>query len=60
MSRIHLSLGYKTLSDTSQETVWENLFWKLSQDHKKNRESGIMYDYYIEDYVMDNSKAREP
>lgn len=56
MSRIHLSLGYEELSDSSRETIWENLFEKLSEDHGSDGEAGIKYDYYAKEYVTHNKE----
>ncbi|KAL1603054.1 hypothetical protein SLS59_004710 [Nothophoma quercina] len=56
MSRIHLSLGYEELSDSSRETIWENLFEKLLEDHRSEGEAGIKYDYYAKEYVTHNKE----
>jgi ATP-dependent Clp protease ATP-binding subunit ClpA len=44
MSRIHLSLGYEPLSNNAREKIWDNLFKKLQQDHKRGGPE-ITYEY---------------
>lgn len=50
MSRIHLSLGYERLSDDARATIWEKLFDKLDDDHKRGGRE-INYQYHAKSYV---------
>ena len=50
MSRIHLSLGYEPLSNNAREKIWDNLFKKLQQDHKRGGPE-ITYEYDAKRYV---------
>ncbi|RYO66689.1 hypothetical protein AA0116_g2432 [Alternaria tenuissima] len=50
MSRIHLSLGYEPLSNNAREKIWDNLFKKLEQDHKRGGPE-ITYEYDAKRYV---------
>jgi hypothetical protein len=51
MSRIHLSLGYEPLSDNARDKIWDNLFKKLQQDHKRGGPE-ITYEYDAKRYVQ--------
>ncbi|OAG15717.1 P-loop containing nucleoside triphosphate hydrolase protein [Alternaria alternata] len=51
MSRIHLSLGYEPLSNNAREKIWDNLFKKLQQDHKRGGPE-ITYEYDAKRYVQ--------
>jgi hypothetical protein len=51
MSRIHLSLGYEPLSDNARNKIWDNLFKKLQQDHKRGGPE-ITYEYDAKRYVQ--------
>ena len=50
MSRIHLSLGYEKLDDEARKRIWDNLFRKLGEDHKRGAPE-IKYDYDAKHYV---------
>jgi hypothetical protein len=50
MSRIHLSLGYEKLDDNARKTIWDNLFRKLKDDHKRGAPQ-ILYDISAKQYV---------
>ena len=54
ISRIHLSLGYEKLDNLAREKIWDNLFKKLANDHKRGG-SKIDYEYDAKGYV----KSRE-
>ncbi|CAN9092211.1 unnamed protein product [Alternaria alternata] len=51
MSRIHLSLGYEPLSNNARDKIWDNLFKKLQQDHKRGGPE-ITYEYDAKRYVQ--------
>lgn len=50
MSRIHLSLGYEKLGDMAREQIWNNLFNKLEDDHKRGGPD-VRYQYDAKCYV---------
>jgi hypothetical protein len=50
MSRIHLSLGYEKLSDNARGKIWDNMFRKLDEDHKRGGRK-ITYEYHAKSYV---------
>ncbi|RAR16577.1 P-loop containing nucleoside triphosphate hydrolase protein [Stemphylium lycopersici] len=50
MSRIHLSLGYELLNDESRSKIWDNLFKKLREDHKRGGPQ-INYEYDAKSFV---------
>ncbi|KAL6362787.1 hypothetical protein LRP88_04093 [Fusarium phalaenopsidis] len=58
MSRIHVSIGYERLDDKARETIWDNLFRKLKEDHK-NGGLEIRYEYDAKQYVKKNPELKE-
>jgi hypothetical protein len=50
MSHIRLSLGYEKLTDNGRGTIWDNLFKKLGDDHKRGGPE-INYEYHAKSYV---------
>lgn len=50
MSRIHLSLGYEKLTNNGRGRIWDNLFKKLGDDHKRGGPQ-INYEYHAKSYV---------
>lgn len=50
MSRIHLSLGYEKLDDNTRKMIWDILFRKIGEDHKRGAPK-INYDYDAKNYV---------
>ncbi|KAH7088211.1 hypothetical protein FB567DRAFT_333459 [Paraphoma chrysanthemicola] len=50
MSRIHLSLGYDKLDDNARVKIWDNLFKKLKDDHKRGG-LDIRHEYDAKMYV---------
>jgi len=50
MSRIHLSLGYEALTNDARVKIWDNLFKKLQDDHKRGGPE-IGYEYDAKRYV---------
>ncbi|KAF4961386.1 hypothetical protein FSARC_10202 [Fusarium sarcochroum] len=55
MSRIHVSIGYDRLDSSARETIWENLFRKLKEDHKQGGPE-IRYEYEAKQYVKKNEE----
>ncbi|PWO29401.1 ATP synthase D chain, mitochondrial [Pyrenophora tritici-repentis] len=51
LSRIHLSLGYEPLSNAARVKIWDNLFGKLDEDHKRGGRR-INYHYHAKSYVQ--------
>lgn len=58
LSRIHVSIGYERLDDKARETIWDNLFRKLKEDHKHGGLE-IRYEYDAKQYVKKNSELKE-
>ncbi|KAI4925330.1 hypothetical protein J4E85_007209 [Alternaria conjuncta] len=50
ISRIHLSLGYDKLTNESRSKIWDNMFRKLKDDHKRGGRE-ILYEYHAKSYV---------
>ncbi|KAH7077666.1 hypothetical protein BKA63DRAFT_489217 [Paraphoma chrysanthemicola] len=50
MSRIHLSLGYDKLDNAARVKIWDNLFKKLKDDHKRGG-LDIRHEYDAKMYV---------
>jgi hypothetical protein len=50
MSRILLSLGYEKLDDNAREQIWNKLFKKLKEDHRRGGLE-IRLDYVVKQYV---------
>lgn len=50
-SRIHLSLGYKTLDDKARAQIWDNLFQKLTEDYLKGAGPKIEFGMSAKEYV---------
>lgn len=50
MSRIHVSIGYDRLDESAREQIWDNLFQKLKDDHKKGGPR-IEYDRHAKTYA---------
>jgi hypothetical protein len=50
MSRIHVSLGYEKLGNDARAKIWDNLFKKLGDDHKRGGLE-INYEYHAKSYV---------
>jgi hypothetical protein len=57
MSRIHLSLGYSKLEDEARHQIWNNLFKKLIDDHKRGGPE-ILYEYHAKEYVIRSEEVR--
>lgn len=51
LSRIHLSLGYKPLNDAARAQIWDNLFQKLRDDHRKQIGPKIDFDLNAKRYA---------
>lgn len=50
MSRIHIAIGFDSLDDDARKQIWENLFFKLKEDHKHGGPE-IRYEYDAKEYV---------
>jgi hypothetical protein len=50
-SRIHLSLGYDKLDDKARGQIWDNLFQKLTEDHRKKIGPEIQFGISTKQYV---------
>ncbi|KAJ4399969.1 hypothetical protein N0V91_009042 [Didymella pomorum] len=50
-SRIHLSLGYDKLDDKARGQIWDNLFQKLTEDHRKKMGPEIQFGISTKQYV---------
>jgi ATP-dependent Clp protease ATP-binding subunit ClpA len=58
MSRIHLSIGYDQLDDSARSQIWNTLFNKLKEDHKKGGPE-IRYDYDAKQYVQRHEDVKK-
>ncbi|KAF1930614.1 uncharacterized protein M421DRAFT_91106 [Didymella exigua CBS 183.55] len=50
-SRIHLSLGYNVLDDNARGQIWDNLFQKLREDHRKKIGPEIVFGISAKQYI---------
>jgi ATP-dependent Clp protease ATP-binding subunit ClpA len=57
MSRIHVSIGYERLDDSARGQIWDNLFRKLKEDHKRGGPE-IIYEYDAKEYVKKNKEVK--
>ncbi|KAH8776082.1 hypothetical protein F5882DRAFT_359889 [Hyaloscypha sp. PMI_1271] len=57
MSRIHVSIGYERLDDSARGQIWDSLFRKLIDDHKRGGPE-IIYEYDAKEYVKKNKEVK--